>query len=275
MRRYQLYIFDLDGTLNRGDEPIPHAVETVDQLRKEGAKIRYVTNNATRNLDYFVHKLNHLGFEATRNEIETSATGAAYYCKDHHIQKVGILGENGLAQCLAEAGIKVLMPDEPWPHEIKLDPSLNPIFEPQKSKFHTLDAVVIGLFRTCTYAHISKGMQAISHGAQFIATNRDATFPLEHGRFIPGSGAMTAALAECSGQEPFVTGKPNPYLIERLMQAAGVPPRETLVVGDRLDTDIESGKRAKADTFLVLTGVETKAPKDQLWGDDLRALLQS
>lgn len=268
MQRYSLYIFDLDGTLNRGDDPIPYAAETVKTLQSEGAQIRYVTNNATQTRDYFVSKLQRLGFNASPKEVESSGTVAASYCGSNGIKRVGILGEEGLAKCLIEEKIEIIRPDDVWPHELDLQGKL---IEAQAQK--KLDAVVIGLFRTCTYQHISKAMQTLASGAQFIATNRDSTFPVEGNRFIPGSGAMVAALETCSGIKPVVVGKPNPFLIEKLMKEAGCSGNETLVVGDRLDTDIESGIRAKAQTFLVLTGVEKSAPNGQLSGNDLRSLL--
>jgi 4-nitrophenyl phosphatase len=133
---------------------------------------------------------------------------------------------------------------------------------------------VVGICLDLTYGLLNGGMQQIRSGAEFVATNPDATFPLEDGKIVPGAGSMVAAVQTCSGAVPFVVGKPNPYLVELALREAGVEPRNALAVGDRLDTDIESGRRAGCDTHLVLTGVESSAPEGQSFSCDLFALLE-
>ena len=107
-------------------------------------------------------------------------------------------------------------------------------------------------------------MRRIDAGAAFVATNRDATFPMEGGLFAPGAGTMVAAVATAVGREPdLVIGKPEPTLIAAAMNRFGALPSETLVVGDRRDTDIEAGRRAGCRTLLVLTGVATEPGEDR------------
>lgn len=249
---YKLYIFDLDGTLYRGDEAIEHAAEVVGLLSARGARIAYVTNNATRSRPTLCAKLRGLGFSAQESEIVTSATAAAGWCQGHRLRSVGVIGEAGLTQSLEEGGIRVFPPDSEWPEN--------------------LDAVVVGLYREIHYRHIDKAMQAIRAGAEFIATNPDPTFPLEGGRFSPGAGAGVAAIENCVGTAPIVIGKPSPIMMEQALRDAGVTKEEALAVGDRLTTDIESGRRAGIATWLVLTGVETSAPDGQPFSADLTGL---
>ena len=139
---YKLYIFDLDGTLYRGEEAIEHAAEVVGLLSARGARIAYVTNNATRSRSTLCAKLRGLGFPAKESEIVTSATAAAGWCQSHRLRSVGAIGEPGLTQSLEEGGITVFPPDSEWPEN--------------------LDAVVVGLYREIHYRHIDKAMQAFA-----------------------------------------------------------------------------------------------------------------
>ena len=198
-------------------------------------------------------KLNRLIIIASPEEVVTSATGTATYCKQNNITKIGVVGEQGLVDTLRKEELTAYMPNDNWP---------------------ALDSVVVGLFRNFTYDHINKAMQNVLKGAKFIATNCDPTFPVENRMITPGAGVLVSAIKTCTGKDPYVIGKPSPFLTVLAMQSAGVKPEETLVVGDRMDTDIESGIAAGANTHLVLTGVTTTAPSDQHWSTDLRALLE-
>ena len=116
--------------------------------------------------------------------------------------------------------------------------------------------VVVGMDRKFTYRKLWEAQQAIRGGAQFIATNRDATYPVED-NVIPGGGSVEAAVATAAETEPILIGKPSPRAGQLITQHAGVRPSEVLMVGDRLETDIEMGRRAGLWTCLVLTGIST------------------
>jgi 4-nitrophenyl phosphatase len=118
-------------------------------------------------------------------------------------------------------------------------------------------AVVIGLDFGFTYDKLKAGFDALQQGALFIATNADTTLPTETG-LVPGAGSIVAALAAASGQQPVVIGKPQTPMLEMAMLRMGVKPEETVMIGDRLDTDILAGERAGLLTVLVLTGVSTR-----------------
>lgn len=260
MRRYRLYVFDLDGTLYRGSEPVVHAADVVAKLRREGAFIRFLTNNSGQTREFYVEKLGAMGFEPKPEEVYSTATGAAEFCLEQGLRAVFVVGEPGLIETLQEAGVEV----------VNAGPDALP--KPRSAK--PSDAVVVGVCRSFTYAILEEAMQQILAGARFVATNTDNSYPLEGGRLQPGAGAMVAALETCSGRKPeVVIGKPNPLLVRQIAAGAGVPLSEVLCVGDRLETDILSGKNAGCDTHLVLTGVTKTAPDGQSWSEDLRALL--
>lgn len=131
-----------------------------------------------------------------------------------------------------------------------------------------VDYVVVGMDRHFTYEKLTKAQQAILNGAQFIATNRDATYPLEGGKVVPGGGALVAAIEVATGVAPVLIGKPEPTAMQKLLNLARTLPEEAVIVGDRLDTDVLVGKRLGAVTVLVLTGVTTeedlqKAPPER------------
>jgi 4-nitrophenyl phosphatase len=235
MRPYPLYIFDLDGTLYRGNEALPGAVETVRALLDRGAQVRYLTNNSSRTVEDQAAKLEALGLPATPELVVTSATGTARYAAAQRIPSAYVIGEDGLRSALAASGIQV-------------DPDRAP------------DAVIVGICWSFDYSMVNQAMQHIRAGARFIATNTDATYPLEQGRLVPGAGVVVGAVQIASGVEPVVIGKPNPYLVELILQDTGVPAAEALVVGDRYETDILAGRNAGCDTMLVLTGVTGAAP---------------
>lgn len=253
MTSARLIVFDLDGTLYRGAEPIPHAADTVNQLAAQGKYIAYATNNATATPQFFAEKLVKMGYPAEPSQVFTSATAATSYCTDHKFTRVGVFGEDALVTLLQNGGCGVNGPEEPWPL--------------------LLDAVVAGLYRSFRYDHVAKAMAAIRNGATFVATNGDTTFPLEGGTLVPGAGAGIAAIEACTGQEPVVMGKPNPFMLEEAMRAFAVAPAETLVVGDRYNTDILAGLAAGCHVWMVLTGVDSSAPEGIQFSEDLRGLL--
>ncbi len=243
----KLYVFDLDGTLYRGSEVIPHSVEVIQSLRKEGAQIRFLTNNSGSHPKQICAKLSSMGFNPELHEIYTSAMGAVLWMQQRNLNRAFVVGESGLTETLLDYGISVT--------------KTNP------------EVVIAGICRSLTYAWINEAMQLVSGGSTFVATNNDSAYPIENGAFQPGAGATVAAIRACTQIEPIVIGKPETFLLERIREDSKVDFENMLVIGDRMDTDIEAGNRANCQTFLVLTGTTAKPPKNQWYGQDLRALL--
>lgn len=247
MQRYPLYIMDLDGTLFRGMEATPGAVETLHELRRSGSQIRFLTNNSTKSPSALRGKLEGLGFEANEGEIYSSALGAAELLAGE-LSRALVVGEEGLVEALNSRGIEV----------VEAEP----------------DAVVVGFCLNFTYHLMSQAMQPLlDRNVRFVATNRDATYPMPGGTLIPGAGSLVAALATCAGREPEVVGKPNPFMVEWILRESGIRASDALVVGDRIDTDIVAGERAGCPVHLVLCGVTAQPPDHVPSSPDLRGLL--
>lgn len=259
MKRYPLYVFDLDGTLYRGSEAVPHAAEVVRRLQEEGSAIRYLTNNSGAAPSATAAKLASLGFPVTIEEIYTTAMVAAHFCARHAIGEAFVVGEAGLVEVLRQGGVHVV--------NATCEGGVGPYDGP------VAPVTIVGICRSFSYALLDSALQQILGGSRFLATNADVTYPMEGGRLQPGAGSLVAAVRACSNVLPQILGKPNPYLVEWILRDAGRSPREALVVGDRIDTDINCGIAAGCDTYLVLTGVTDGPPTGQAYGPDLRGLL--
>ena len=235
-----MFVFDLDGVLYLGDTAIPHAAECVERLQAAGRSVYFLTNNSGRTRADYQAKLRQVnGLDVPESSIFTSAYATALYLKSRGAagKTVFVIGEPGLAAELSASG------------------GLIPVTVPDSRDIHDIDYVVIGIDRQFTYDKLRFAHAAIMRGhAQFIATNRDTTFPMESGE-IPGGGSLVAALAAATGREPVTIGKPETHAYEAILEAAQVTAPDSMMIGDRLDTDIAVGRRAGARTVLVLTGV--------------------
>jgi len=258
MDRYRLYIFDLDGTLYRGNEALRYAVSVTDHLRAAGAQIRYLTNNSSHTRLHYRDKLTQLGFTASEDEIYSSGLGAALHLSATSKHTAFLVGMPGLVSTMVDAGITV----------VNRDASGHVTPAGQQA-----EVVVAGLCLDFTYALMAAAMDQLRSGADFVATNTDATFPLEGTKLVPGAGSIVNAIKTCAGKDPFVIGKPNPYLTQLILHDAKCNPQDVLVVGDRLETDIAAGIAAGCHTHLVLTGITNVGPPGQSVSSDLRALI--
>jgi HAD superfamily hydrolase (TIGR01450 family) len=230
--RYDLFIFDLDGVVYVGREPVPGAVPALARLRDLGRGLAYATNNASRRATEVADLLAGMGAPADPVDVVTAAQATAGVLADRLPagSRVLVVGADALAADLAEAGLR-----------------------PVRSAADGPVAVAQGYGPEVGWTQLAEGCVAVRAGAYWVATNGDRTLPSERGP-LPGNGALVAALATALGREPdLVVGKPAPALFEQAAKrhAASAP----LVVGDRLDTDIEGANRAGMPSLLVLTGV--------------------
>lgn len=246
MRPYRAYFLDLDGTVYRGSQPVPHAAEAVVRLLERGALVRYLTNNSAAAPEAVAEKLRAMGVPCEPEWVYGTGPLAVRECSARGHRAVFVVGEPPLKAMFQRAGFET---DGARP-----------------------ECVVVGICRSFTYALLDQASQFVRGGADLIVTNRDATYPLEGGREEPGAGSIAAAVETASGIGVEALGKPSPALVHWALGEAGVPPGEALVVGDRVDTDVEAGRRAGCDTLLVLTGVTRIAPEGQAWVEDLSRL---
>lgn len=249
----RLVVFDLDGTLYRGSEAVVHAPEVVTTLVERGTLVRYFTNNSAARPDTTTAKLRALGFPCEPGWVYGTGPAAARHVSGLGLSRAYVVGEEPLHQSFREAGVQTVCDDDAVKGRAQ--------------------AVVVGICRSFTYAILRAAQRAVSQGAVFVATNRDATYPVEGGLEDPGAGSIVAAVATATGQEPTVVGKPSPGMVFSILRDANCSQDESLVVGDRLDTDIAAGAAASCPTFLVLTGVTRELPPGQAGGPDLRSLL--
>ena len=237
LREAKAWILDMDGVLYRGAEVLPGVKELLDALTLRERPVMLATNNSMSTPEAYERKLAAMGLDIPASAVITSALATRDY----------------LLRTLPEgAGIYVIgMP------ALREQLFAGTPFHPVQYGEEQPAAVVIGLDLEFTYAKLKAAHEAIQRGALFIATNADSTLPTEGG-LVPGAGSIVAALATASGQDPIVIGKPETPMLEMAMFRMGAQPAETVMLGDRLDTDILAGERAGMPTVLVLTGVSTR-----------------
>ncbi|WP_135823867.1 HAD-IIA family hydrolase [Halorussus ruber] len=228
-------VLDVDGTLVRGDRPIPGAIETVDRLRERGLDLLMLSNNPTRTPADYADWLADLGFAVGPDDVVTSGSLTAdYVAEEYPGRATYLLGEEGLREMLAAREVPLVS-----------DPD-------------SADVVVASIDREFTYDRLREALWALDDAA-FLATDPDPTIPAAE-RPVPGSGAIVAAVAEAAGREPdAMLGKPAETAAKAVEARVAGRGDEVLVVGDRLDTDVLLGERAGLRTALVLSGVATRA----------------
>ncbi|MFY1632417.1 HAD-IIA family hydrolase [Solwaraspora sp. WMMB335] len=229
---FDLIIFDLDGVIYLIDQPIPAAVDAVDRLLRRGSPVAYATNNASRRPGDVAALLSGMGVPATDAQVLTSAGATAAMLAGRHPPgtKVLVVGAEALRQEISAVGLIPVAGADAAPA-----------------------VVVQGYGPRIGWSDLAEACVAIRSGATWVATNTDRTLPSKRGP-LPGNGALVAALRTALGREPDqVVGKPAPGLFTTAARRAGAD--RPLVVGDRLDTDIEGANRAGMASLLVLTGI--------------------
>ncbi|HWL91818.1 MAG TPA: HAD-IIA family hydrolase [Actinomycetota bacterium] len=251
---YDAILLDLDGVLYRWPEPIGDAADAVRSLRDAGKRIAFVTNNSSGTPEQVVERLATVGVDARLEEVVTSALATATILSERGIRSAFVVGEEGLLQALADAGIRVV-----------------------DASGGEVDVVVVGYDRGADYMKLKDASVLVERGVSLVASNADPSFPAPGGESWPGAGALLVAIETTTGTRAEVFGKPEPPLFERALASAGGG--RPLVVGDRLDTDIAGASRLGWDSALVLTGnarredVDASPWKPTFVVDDLSGLV--
>jgi 4-nitrophenyl phosphatase len=252
-------IIDMDGVIWKSDAPIGDPAKTFSRIRERGIQFVFATNNSTRTSEQYVARLQELGVDVEPWQVITSSQAAAHAMAQKFPPgtKVFMIGEDGIRAALTEKGFEIL-----------------PVENASMA-----EAVVMGIDRTVNFEKLSEATLLVRRGVPFYATNPDKTFPTPRGE-IPGAGAWYSIVVTASNVQPTVAGKPFPFLMELSLEKLGTKKKETLVVGDRLETDIAAGQAVGCPTALVLSGVSTKEQAD-LWrpkidfvADDLASLIE-
>ncbi len=253
----RLVIFDIDGVVCRGAEPVPGVADAIAVIEGSGIATRFATNNSTADRDMYVARLAEMGIRTRRDAVVTSTSATIEHLARHapRVRSLLAIGEAGLLDELRAARFAVTAAREAVPPDYA-----------GESLEASYDAVVVGLDRALDYRAIAAATTAIRQGAAFIATNADDRYPTARG-FLPGAGAAVAALAVASGVVPLVIGKPEPEMFRSILAAARMTANEALVVGDNPAADIVAARRAGIASLLVLTGVADAAAAAGLDGE--------
>jgi NagD protein len=229
MTQKKNYLIDMDGVLVRGTSIIPGADAFLELLRERALEYLLLTNNPQYTQKDLSYRLSSIGLSVEPRRIFTSAMATANFLKSQKSNgKVFVIGESGLTGPLHDAGF--ILTD--------IEPSY----------------VVLGETHAYNIQHITTAVRLISRGARFIATNPDASGPGDGG-MVPACGAMAALMEKATGVSPFFIGKPNPLMMRTALNYLGVHSEQTVMIGDRMETDIVAGVESGMDTILVLSGV--------------------
>lgn len=233
--RYDVALLDLDGVVYLGPKAVDGVPEALRVARDRGMRLAFVTNNAARPPEVVAEHLTELGIAAEPAEVTTSAQAAAGYLAQRFPvgSRVLVVGTVGLVRALTERG---LIPVDKDDAEVV--------------------AVVQGYSPDLSWSQLAEGAVAIGRGALWVATNLDPTVPSPRGR-LPGNGSLVAALRLATGVEPVATGKPDPTMHRESVERSGA--QRPIVVGDRLDTDVEGANAVGCPSLLVFSGVTTPA----------------
>ncbi len=227
-RPIETWLTDMDGVLVHEEEPIPGAKEFIEALKHSGKKFLVLTNNSIYTPRDLRARLLGSGIDVPEGAIWTSALATADFLADQRPHgSAYVVGEAGMTNALHNIGY--VMTDR--------DP----------------DYVVLGETRTYSFEAITRAIRLIEAGARFIATNPDPSGPSVHGT-LPATGSVAALISTATGRSPYFVGKPNPLMMRSALNRLEAHSETTVMIGDRMDTDIISGLEAGIRTVLVMTG---------------------
>lgn len=237
LRSKKGFICDMDGVIYRGNTLLPGVEDFVSWLERSGKKYLFLTNSSERSPRELRHKLQRMGLDVSEEHFYTSALAtAAFISRQMPGCTAYVIGAPGLVNALYDAGI-----------------SMNDV-DP--------DYVIVGESPSYNYEMISKAALLVQGGARLIATNSDLTGPTEAG-IVPACRALVAPIELATGKQAYFMGKPNPLMMRTGLKLLGVHSGETVMVGDRMDTDVIAGMESGLDTVLVLSGCTRQEELDQ------------
>jgi phosphoglycolate/pyridoxal phosphate phosphatase family enzyme len=257
-----LLLVDLDGVVYRGADPVPGVAEVLAERVARGDEVVYVTNNSMHYRADYLSRLTSMGAPVSADRVVSSSRATALYIRDDlpDVRRVLVVGAGGLERELRDVGVEVVTAAH----------AATRIAQEQIDGYEAAsrpDAVVVGLDPQLTYLRVAVAADAIRAGARFIATNRDPVYPTERG-LRPGAGSIVAALEATTGITPVSIGKPAPFLLEEAAKAAGGQPKDAVMIGDSLVTDVAAARAVGARSIFMLTGVTAQGELDALADGD-------
>lgn len=237
IRNKRAIITDMDGVIYHGNRLLPGVPEFVEWLKEEKKKFLFLTNSSERTPTELKEKLNRLGIDVPKDVFYTSALATAHFLSSQKPKGTAfIIGEAGLINAMYNVGFTM---DNVGP-----------------------DYVVVGESSTYNYEKIEKAINLVLKGARLIGTNPDMTGPGEHG-IVPATKALIAPIEMATGKTAYFVGKPNPLMMRIALKRLGCSREESIIIGDRMDTDIIAGIEAEIDTCLVLSGISNQHTLDE------------
>lgn len=235
LKQKKLFLFDMDGTLYLGDRLYDFTNDLLDEIKKNGGKYMFMTNNSSKSVNDYIKKLNRLGVKAEYDDFITSSQATAYYLNKHYRDKtLYVCGTNSLKEELKSNGYKIT------------------------ENLDEAQVIVMGFDTELTFKKLEdvSKLLLLRPDIPYIATNPDYVCPTEFGS-VPDCGSVCDMLYNVSGRRPLVIGKPEPLMPLLAMDKWGYTKEETVVIGDRIYTDIKSGLNAGVTTILVMSGETT------------------
>ncbi len=230
----KLFLLDMDGTLYLGDDLFPETLPFLEQVKKNGARYLFLTNNSSKSVSAYVEKLALLGVPATFEDFLTSTQATVVYMKKEHPNaRIYALGTRSFVEELRGAGLSVTTDLE-----------------------DAVDVFLMGFDTELCFKKLEDASKLLLRDIPYIATNPDLVCPTSYGS-VPDCGSVAIMLKNATGRTPRYIGKPHPEMILLAMEKCGVSKDETCMVGDRVYTDIASGYNAGVDTVFVLSGEGT------------------
>ena len=234
LKNMKLFLFDMDGTLYLGSRLYDFTIELLDTIKKQGNRYIFVTNNSSKSVSAYIEKLQNMGISATEEDFFTSSQATAWYLKrEHPGKRLYVCGTQSLKDELLRQGFELT------------------------ENIDETQCIVMGFDTELTFKKLEDVSKMLcTRDLPYIATNPDYVCPTEFGS-VPDCGSVCDMLYNVSGKRPVVVGKPQPLMAQLAMEKWGYTPEQTVVVGDRIYTDIKSGLNAGCWTILVMSGETT------------------
>jgi NagD protein len=231
------YIIDMDGVIYHGDRILPGVIDFLTWLEKSDKKYLFLTNSSERTPKELHEKMKRLGINIGEEHFYTSALATAGFLSSQKPNgSAYIIGDAGLIHALYSVGYSVN--------------NVNP------------DYVIVGDTRSYSFEKIEHAINLVLKGAKLIGTNPDVSGPVEMG-IVPSTKALIAPIEIAAGKKAYFVGKPNPLMMRIALKMLGVKREDTIVIGDRMDTDVRCGLESELDTLLVLSGITDRHSIDQ------------
>ena len=231
LKEKTLYLLDMDGTIYNENEIFEGTLELLKEIEDRGGQYVFITNNSSKSVEDYIEKVRNMGIQASCENFYTSSQATAMYLQENYPgQKVYCMGTRSLVEELRCAGISVVT-------EVDEEASV----------------VLLGFDTENTSEKIRNTCIMLGRDVVYLATNPDLVCPVSFG-YIPDCGSMSIMLKNATGKEPFFIGKPEPIMVDCVLKKLNKTKAETVIIGDRLYTDIKTGERAGVDTICVLSG---------------------